>query len=34
MRSVYRLLGRVRHGPNPVEAACSRSLDLDVVPLI
>lgn len=32
MRSVYRLLGLVRrHGPGPVEQACSRSLDLDVV---
>ena len=32
MRSVYRLLGLVRrHGPDPVEAACQRSLDLDVV---
>jgi transposase len=32
MRSVYRLLGLVRrHGPTPVEAACERSLDLDVV---
>src|SRR5881409_739343 len=32
MRSVYRLLGLVRrYGPGPVEAACSRSLDLDVV---
>ena len=32
MRSVYRLLGLVRaHGPGPVEAACSRALDLDVV---
>jgi hypothetical protein len=32
MRSVYRLLGLVRrYGPVPVEAACSRSLDLDVV---
>ena len=32
MRSVYRLLGLVRrHGPGPVETACSRSLDLDVV---
>lgn len=32
MRSVYRLLGLVRrYGPAPVEAACSRSLDLDVV---
>jgi hypothetical protein len=32
MRSVYRLLGLVRrYGPEPVETACSRSLDLDVV---
>jgi transposase len=32
MRAVYRLLGLVRrHGPGPVEAACSRALDLDVV---
>lgn len=32
MRSVYRLLGLVRrYGPEPVEAACQRSLDLDVV---
>jgi hypothetical protein len=32
MRAVYRLLSLVRrHGPEPVEAACSRSLDLDVV---
>lgn len=32
MLSVYRLLGLVRrYGPGPVEAACSRSLDLDVV---
>jgi transposase len=32
MRSVYRLLGLVRrYDPDPVEAACSRSLDLDVV---
>jgi transposase len=32
MRAVYRLLGLVRrHGPDPVEAACERSLDLDVV---
>ena len=32
MRSVYRLLGLVRrYGPAPVESACSRSLDLDVV---
>jgi transposase len=32
MRSVYRLLGLVRrYGPSPVDAACSRALDLDVV---
>ena len=32
MRSVYRLLGLVRrYGPGPVELACERSLDLDVV---
>ncbi|HEY9415074.1 MAG TPA: IS21 family transposase, partial [Pseudonocardia sp.] len=32
MRSVYRLVGLVRrYGPVPVETACSRSLDLDVV---
>jgi hypothetical protein len=32
MRSVYRLLGLVRrYGPHPVEAACSRALDVDVV---
>jgi hypothetical protein len=32
MRSVYRLLGLVRrYGPDPVDAACERSLDLDVV---
>ncbi len=32
MRSVYRLLGPVgRYGPAPVEAACCRFLDLDVV---
>jgi len=32
MRSVYRLLGLVRrYGPGPVQTACSRSLDLDVV---
>jgi hypothetical protein len=32
MRSVYRLLGLVRrYGPDPVDAACSTSLDLDVV---
>lgn len=32
MRSVYRLLGLVRrYGPGPVETACSRSLDLEVV---
>lgn len=32
MRSVYRLQGLVRrYGPDPVEAACERSLDLEVV---
>jgi transposase len=32
MRAVYRLLGLVRrYGPGPVEVACGRSLDLDVV---
>src|ERR1035437_5742507 len=32
MRAVYRLLGLVRrYGPEPVETACSTSLDLDVV---
>ncbi len=32
MRSVYRLVGLVRrYGPGPVETACTRSLDLDVV---
>jgi hypothetical protein len=32
MRTVYRLLGLVRtYGPEPVEAACERALDLDVV---
>lgn len=32
MRSVYRLLGLVRRwGPDPVEDACRRALDLDVV---
>ncbi len=32
MRAVYRLLGLVRrYGPGPVDQACSRSLDLDVV---
>jgi hypothetical protein len=32
MRSVYRLLGLIRrYGPGPVNAACGRSLDLDVV---
>jgi len=32
MRQVYRLLGLVRrYGPGPVEAACQRALDLDVV---
>jgi hypothetical protein len=31
-RSVYRLLGLVRrYGPDPVDAACECSLDLDVV---
>ncbi len=31
MRSVYRLLGLVRrYGPDPVDAACEGSLDLDV----
>jgi hypothetical protein len=29
MRTVYRLLGS--YGPGPVEAACSRALELDVV---
>jgi transposase len=32
MRSVYRLLGLVRrYGPGPVDTACGRSLDFDVV---
>jgi hypothetical protein len=32
MRQVYRLLGLVRrYGPGPVEAACGKALDLDVV---
>lgn len=32
MRAVYRLLGLVRrYGPDPVEAACDRALQLDVV---
>ena len=32
MRAVYRLLSLVRrYGPGPVETACTRSLDLDVV---
>jgi len=32
MRTVYRLLGLVRrYGPEPVETACARALDLDVV---
>ena len=32
MRQVYRLLGLVRrYGPGPVETACARALDLDVV---
>ena len=32
MRSVYRLLALVRrHGPGPVQAACSRALDVDVI---
>ena len=32
MRSVYRLLGLVRrYGPGPVETACSRSLEFEVV---
>lgn len=32
MRAVYRLLGLVRsYGPDPVDAACSRALELDVV---
>jgi transposase len=32
MRQVYRLLGLVRrYGPSPVDAACARALELDVV---
>lgn len=32
MRTVYRLLGLVRsYGPDPVDAACARALELDVV---
>jgi hypothetical protein len=32
MRQVYRLLGLVkRYGPAPVDTACGRALDLDVV---
>ena len=32
MRTVYRLLGLVRsYGAEPVEAACARALELDVV---
>jgi hypothetical protein len=32
MRQVYRLLGLVRrYGPGPVEAACAKALDVDVV---
>jgi hypothetical protein len=32
MRQVYRLLGLVRrYGPGPVDTACGRALDLDVV---
>jgi hypothetical protein len=32
MRQVYRLLGLVRrYGPGPVDAACARALELDVV---
>ena len=32
MRQVYRLLGLVRrYGPGPVDTACERALDLDVV---
>ena len=32
MRQVYRLLGLVkRYGPAPVDTACARALDLDVV---
>lgn len=34
MRTVYRLLGLVRtYGPGPVQAACARALELDVVDL-
>lgn len=32
MRQVYRLLGLVRrYGPGPVDAACTRALDVDVI---
>lgn len=32
MRTVYRLLDLVRsYGPDPVDAACARALELDVV---
>jgi hypothetical protein len=32
MRQVYRLLGLVRrYGPGPVDTACARALELDVV---
>jgi hypothetical protein len=32
MRQVYRLLGLVRrYGPGPVDTACARALDLDVI---
>jgi len=32
MRAVYRLLGLVRrYGPGPVETACARALELDVI---
>ena len=32
MRQVYRLLGLVRrYGPGPVDAACARALEVDVV---
>ncbi|MGA7688762.1 MAG: IS21 family transposase [Jiangellales bacterium] len=32
MRAVYRLMGLVRrYGPGPVDAACARALDLDVI---
>jgi transposase len=35
MRTVYRLLGLVRsYGPGPVESACSRALELDVVDVV